>query len=146
VIEALPPYQSLAAEILQAAQHHQRGRSRSALLGQFRCHLFVWKQLPAPTPAMLEPHLDFIVPRVLELVCTAYDMTPLARDLGDEPSSGLDADGRGFHSIIVLILHFRCLWRRHRRRLFRAGGGRPSVASRCRDCWRRTAVAPSYGC
>ena len=26
----------------------------------------------------------FIVPRVLELVYTAYDMTPLARDLGDE--------------------------------------------------------------
>jgi hypothetical protein len=46
--------------------------------------LFIWKQLPVPTPAMLEPHLAFIVPRVLELVCTAYDMTPLARDLGDE--------------------------------------------------------------
>ena len=46
--------------------------------------LFIWKQLPVPTPAMLEPHLPFIVPRVLELVYTAYDMTPLARDLGDE--------------------------------------------------------------
>ena len=33
---------------------------------------------------MLEPHLAFITPRVLELVYTAYDMTPLARDLGDE--------------------------------------------------------------
>lgn len=46
--------------------------------------IFVWKQLPVPTPATLEPQLDFIVPRVLELVYTAYDMTPLARDLGDE--------------------------------------------------------------
>ena len=46
--------------------------------------LFMWKQLPVPTPAMLEPHLDFIVPRVLELVYTVYDMTPLGRDLGDE--------------------------------------------------------------
>ena len=46
--------------------------------------VFIWKQLPVPTPAMLEPHLAFIVPRVLELVYTAYDMTPLARDLGDE--------------------------------------------------------------
>jgi hypothetical protein len=46
--------------------------------------IFIWKQLPVPTPAMLEPHLDFIVPRVLELVYTAYDMAPLARDLGDE--------------------------------------------------------------
>ena len=45
---------------------------------------FIWKQLPVPTPAMLEPHLRFIAPRVLELVYTAYDMTPLARDLGDE--------------------------------------------------------------
>jgi hypothetical protein len=46
--------------------------------------IFVWKQLPVPAPTMLEQHLPFIVPRVLELVYTAYDMTPLARDLGDE--------------------------------------------------------------
>ena len=42
-----------------------------------------WKQLPVPTPDMLEPHLPFIVPRVLELVYTAPDMRPLARDLDD---------------------------------------------------------------
>ncbi|GAA0901089.1 Eco57I restriction-modification methylase domain-containing protein [Streptomyces thermoalcalitolerans] len=46
--------------------------------------LFIWKQLPVPTPAQLGPHLPFLLPRVLELVYTAYDMTPLARDLGDE--------------------------------------------------------------
>ncbi|MFC7881282.1 Eco57I restriction-modification methylase domain-containing protein [Streptomyces sp. NPDC057376] len=46
--------------------------------------LFIWKQLPVPTPTTLEPHLSFLLPRVLELVYTAYDMTPLARDLGDE--------------------------------------------------------------
>ncbi|MFE5967974.1 Eco57I restriction-modification methylase domain-containing protein [Streptomyces sp. NPDC056463] len=46
--------------------------------------LFVWKQLPVPTPTTLEPHLPFLLPRVLELVYTAYDMTPLARDLGDK--------------------------------------------------------------
>ncbi|MFI1710932.1 Eco57I restriction-modification methylase domain-containing protein [Streptomyces griseoruber] len=46
--------------------------------------LFVWKQLPVPTPTTLEPHLSFLLPRVLELVYTAYDMTPLARDLGDK--------------------------------------------------------------
>jgi hypothetical protein len=45
--------------------------------------LFVWKQLPVPTPAMLEPETGFITSRVLELVYAAYDMTPLARDLGD---------------------------------------------------------------
>jgi hypothetical protein len=42
-----------------------------------------WKQLPVPTPDMLEPHLPFIVPRVLELVYTSSDMSPLARDLDD---------------------------------------------------------------
>ncbi len=42
-----------------------------------------WKQLPVPTPEMLEPHLPFIVPRVLELVYTAPDLSPLARDLDD---------------------------------------------------------------
>jgi hypothetical protein len=46
--------------------------------------LFVWKQLPVPTPTTLELHLPFLLPRVLELVYSAYDMTPLARDLGDE--------------------------------------------------------------
>src|SRR5439155_10916048 len=45
--------------------------------------VFIWKQLPVPTPAMLEPHMGFLAPRILELVYTAYDMTPLARDLGD---------------------------------------------------------------
>jgi hypothetical protein len=42
-----------------------------------------WKQLPVPTPDMLEPHLPFIVPRVLELVYTSSDMGPFARDLDD---------------------------------------------------------------
>ncbi|MGN9761065.1 Eco57I restriction-modification methylase domain-containing protein [Streptomyces sp. SD31] len=45
---------------------------------------FIWKQLPVPTPTTLEPHLPYLLPRVLELVYTAYDMTPLARDLDDE--------------------------------------------------------------
>jgi hypothetical protein len=42
-----------------------------------------WKQLPVPTPDMLEPHLPFIVPRVLELVYTSWDMSPFSRDLDD---------------------------------------------------------------
>jgi hypothetical protein len=53
-------------------------------IGGISMALFMWKQLPVPAPATMEPHLPFIVPRVLELVYTAYDMTPLARDLGDE--------------------------------------------------------------
>ncbi|MEU1507091.1 DNA methyltransferase [Kitasatospora sp. NPDC005748] len=46
--------------------------------------LFVWKQLPVPTPDNLERHVPSLLSRVLELVYTAYDMVPLARDLGDE--------------------------------------------------------------
>jgi hypothetical protein len=42
-----------------------------------------WKQLPVPTPDTLEPHLPFIVPRVLELVYTSSDMGSFARDLDD---------------------------------------------------------------
>ncbi|WP_280407951.1 Eco57I restriction-modification methylase domain-containing protein [Nocardia brasiliensis] len=49
--------------------------------------LFLWKQLPVPTPEMLEPHLCFVVPRVLELTYTAYDMSGLAADLGDSPGA-----------------------------------------------------------
>lgn len=44
--------------------------------------LMTWKQLPVPTPGQLEPHLGFLVPRVLELAYTSHDMAPLARDLG----------------------------------------------------------------
>ncbi|WJK34746.1 DNA methyltransferase [Solwaraspora sp. WMMA2065] len=51
-------------------------------VGGLHMALMTWKQLPVPTPKMLEPHLSFIVPRVLELVYTAHDMAGLARDLG----------------------------------------------------------------
>ncbi|MFY1702647.1 Eco57I restriction-modification methylase domain-containing protein [Micromonospora sp. WMMA1923] len=43
--------------------------------------LMTWKQLPVPTPGMMEPHVTFIAPRVLELIFTASDMAPFARDL-----------------------------------------------------------------
>ncbi len=46
--------------------------------------LFVWKQLPVPHPDALTTHLPFLLPRVLELSYTAYDMRGLARNLGDE--------------------------------------------------------------
>ncbi len=42
-----------------------------------------WKQLPVPTPDMLEQHLPFIVPRVLELVSTTSNMRPFGLDLDD---------------------------------------------------------------
>ncbi|MBN1174072.1 MAG: N-6 DNA methylase [Micromonosporaceae bacterium] len=50
--------------------------------------LMTWKQLPVPAPDQMEPHVPFIVPRVLELVYTAYDMEGLARDLDDPVDLG----------------------------------------------------------
>jgi hypothetical protein len=52
-------------------------------IGSAHMALMTWKQLPVPTPEALEPHTSFITPRVVELAYTAYDMTGLARDLGD---------------------------------------------------------------
>jgi hypothetical protein len=52
---------------------------------------FTMRQLPVPTPAILGRPAsfdasisltDWLVPRVLELAFTAYDLTPFARDLG----------------------------------------------------------------
>jgi hypothetical protein len=57
-------------------------------VGGVNMGLFIWKQLPVPTPQMMRPHLRFIVPRVLELVWTAYDMVGLARELGDPEDLG----------------------------------------------------------
>jgi hypothetical protein len=51
-----------------------------------------WKQLPVPAPDTLEPHLPFLVPRVLELVYTAPDMRPLAMDLDDRGSEPFARD------------------------------------------------------
>ncbi|GAA4619407.1 N-6 DNA methylase [Actinoallomurus liliacearum] len=52
-------------------------------IGSTSMGLFIWKQLPVPTPGSLAAHVTFLIPRVLELVYTTYDMAPLARDLGD---------------------------------------------------------------
>ncbi|RNL87537.1 Eco57I restriction-modification methylase domain-containing protein [Halostreptopolyspora alba] len=46
--------------------------------------LMTWKQLPVPKPRDLEPHISSIEARVLELTYTAHDMSPFARDLGDD--------------------------------------------------------------
>ncbi|MEU1372424.1 DNA methyltransferase [Streptomyces triculaminicus] len=45
--------------------------------------LRTWKQLPVPHPGDLGMHTGFLIPRTLELVYTAWDMEPLAQDLGD---------------------------------------------------------------
>ncbi|MEV5407539.1 DNA methyltransferase [Thermopolyspora sp. NPDC052614] len=52
-------------------------------VGGIHMALMIWKQLPVPTPEMLNPHTSFLTPRVLELVYTTHEMVELARDLGD---------------------------------------------------------------
>ena len=57
---------------------------------------FILKQLPVLPPDRYTPaDLDYIVPRVLELVYTAWDLQPFARDLGyDGPPFTWDDDRR----------------------------------------------------
>ncbi|MEU5365855.1 DNA methyltransferase [Streptomyces sp. NPDC005925] len=52
-------------------------------VGGIHMALMTWKQLPVPRPADLARHTFFLTPRTLELFYTAWDMQPLARDLGD---------------------------------------------------------------
>ncbi|UYQ65612.1 Eco57I restriction-modification methylase domain-containing protein [Streptomyces peucetius] len=52
-------------------------------VGGIHMALMTWKQLPVPHPDDLAPHTAFITPRVLELVYSAWEMEPLALDLGD---------------------------------------------------------------
>jgi hypothetical protein len=68
-----------------------------------------WKQLPVPAPDVLEPHLPFIVPRVLELVYTSSDMSPFARDLDDcgEHPFAWDPDRRASLRAELDALFFR---------------------------------------
>lgn len=44
---------------------------------------FYIRQLPVLPPETVRRHTGFLIPRVLELTCTAHDMTPFAADLGD---------------------------------------------------------------
>ncbi|MFG3031709.1 Eco57I restriction-modification methylase domain-containing protein [Streptomyces sp. NPDC048253] len=53
-------------------------------VGAISVMLFIWKQLPVPHPDDLARHTAFLTHRTLELVYTAWDMEPLAMDLGDE--------------------------------------------------------------
>ncbi|MGA5102242.1 Eco57I restriction-modification methylase domain-containing protein [Streptomyces cellulosae] len=55
-------------------------------LGGTSMSYFIVRQLAVPTPAQLAPHTGFLTPRLLELVYTAHDMAPFARDLGDTGS------------------------------------------------------------
>jgi hypothetical protein len=52
-------------------------------LGGISLSYFILKQLPVLPPDAYKPtDMDFIAPRVLELVYTAWDLEPFARDMG----------------------------------------------------------------
>ncbi len=65
-------------------------------VGGTHMNFFIVNQLPALSPtAYSYADLHFIVPRVLELVYTAWDMQPFARDLGyDSPPFTWDEERR----------------------------------------------------
>lgn len=66
-------------------------------VGGVHMALMTWKQLPVPAPETMELHTSFMIPRVLELVYTAYDMAGLARDLDDGgPPFRWDEDRRAW--------------------------------------------------
>ncbi|MFF5375792.1 Eco57I restriction-modification methylase domain-containing protein [[Kitasatospora] papulosa] len=52
-------------------------------VGGTHLKFFTAQQLPVVTPAQIARHSVFVSDRVLELIYTANDMTPFARDLGD---------------------------------------------------------------
>ena len=64
--------------------------------GGTHMNYFIFKQLPVlPPDRYTEADLDFIVPRVLELTFTAYDLTGWAQDLGyNGPPFAFDPDRR----------------------------------------------------
>ncbi|MET9124508.1 DNA methyltransferase [Streptomyces sp. NPDC004528] len=64
-------------------------------VGAISMALYIWKQLPVPHPADLALHVPFITSRTLELVYTAWELQPLAEDLGDTGAPfAWDADRR----------------------------------------------------
>ncbi|WP_407883646.1 hypothetical protein [Scytonema sp. NUACC26] len=54
-------------------------------VGGTNFNFFIVKQLPVlPPEAYTQADIDFIAPRVLELVYTAWDLQPFAKDMGYE--------------------------------------------------------------
>ncbi|WP_067793914.1 Eco57I restriction-modification methylase domain-containing protein [Actinomadura formosensis] len=79
------PYQTapLAAALIAAQCSFVYDYVARQKVGGIHLTRITLKQLPVPTPQDLAPHTTFLKSRVLELIYTAYDMSPLARDLGD---------------------------------------------------------------
>ncbi|MCE6993280.1 N-6 DNA methylase [Saccharothrix sp. S26] len=53
-------------------------------IGGVAMNFFIWNQLPTLSPVMLYRQSEWVSERVKELSFTAFDMSPLARDLGDD--------------------------------------------------------------
>ncbi|MET8819702.1 Eco57I restriction-modification methylase domain-containing protein [Streptomyces rochei] len=81
---ALPARETKEVAFLYAAQ--------ASFVFDFTCRqklnglhltLTILKQLPVPSPEAAQRHASFVIPRVLELIYTATDLTPLAENLGE---------------------------------------------------------------
>ncbi|WP_042379946.1 Eco57I restriction-modification methylase domain-containing protein [Streptacidiphilus melanogenes] len=79
-----PPWLAAALVACQSSIVHDFASRQK--MGGVTMNFFIWQQLPVLTPERLRPFQRFILPRIVELTYTAYDMTPFGRDLGD--SSG----------------------------------------------------------
>ncbi|MET7863698.1 Eco57I restriction-modification methylase domain-containing protein [Micromonospora taraxaci] len=76
--------QGLAATLAGIASSFVFDFAARLKVGGTHLNFFISQQLPVLSPVFMRIHKEFVRPRVLELAYTAEDMTPLARDLGDE--------------------------------------------------------------
>ncbi|MFD6275193.1 Eco57I restriction-modification methylase domain-containing protein [Streptomyces sp. NPDC060209] len=65
-------------------------------IGNAHMTLTVLKQLAVLSPERLSVHSSFVIPRILELTFTAWDMAPLAGDIGDIGTPFVWNEGRRF--------------------------------------------------
>lgn len=79
-------------------------------VGAISMSLFIWKQLPVPHPDDIAHHTSFLTPRTLELVYTAWDMEPLAKDLGVEGTPFIWNEDRRAHLRAELDAYFLHLY------------------------------------
>ncbi|MGW2084630.1 hypothetical protein [Streptomyces sp. NPDC001880] len=82
MLSAMPP--ELFAGLLTAQSSLVFDYVSRQKIGSTSMGLFIWKQLPVPSPRVIEPHIAFLASRTTELLYSTFDMAPFARDLGDQ--------------------------------------------------------------
>ncbi|MER7782486.1 DNA methyltransferase [Streptomyces albidoflavus] len=74
---------SRVAELLACLSSYVLDYAARLKVGGVHLNFFICNQFPVLAPGDLVEHAEFIRQRVAELTCTADDLTPFARDLGD---------------------------------------------------------------